>query len=344
MAFTIKEGLTFDDLLLSPSYSDISSRSEVDLSVKINDLSFKHPLIPANMKTITGFDMAMEIIRSGGLAILHRFSSIEEQVLDAKGLISLYGTDSFAMSVGVKEEDKDVLRQFNDVGVKIICIDIAHGHSKHCAEMIQFIKKTYPYITVIAGNVATGAAAEFLFRSGADAVKVGVGSGSLCTTRIETGNGTPQVSALIECAEVREKLLSEPNPNNKTYTLISDGGAKTSGDICKALCFADMVMAGNLFSGCPETPGNILEMNGVSYKEYVGSSTHRTDHVEGVRSLVHVKPKFEIVLKKLLQGVKSGCSYQGARDLTELKDNPQFVRITNAGLVESHPHDVPIIR
>lgn len=351
-----REGLTFDDVLLVPQYSELSSRALVDLSVKIKNFTFKHPIVPANMKTITGPELALENSDLGGLSILHRFMPIEEQVKIAKKM-TLYH-DYFAVSIGVQSVDKENIKQFVDVGVKIFCIDVAHGDSKLTVDMCQWIRNNYPDVLIIAGNVATGSAAKRLWQAGANVVKVGIGPGSLCTTRVETGNGVPQLTALIDVFEARKdlyfnKLLSENNTSSvsaSTYNsvyhkeynhfIIADGGIKRAGDIVKALCFADMVMAGNIFAGCDETPGETIIMNGVSYKNYVGSSTHKTNHIEGVAAMVPTKGKFLDILTKLLEGLRSGCSYQGSTNLQELKDNPTFIKITNAGLKESHPHSV----
>lgn len=343
----IREGLTFDDVLLVPQYSDIGSRSkDVDISVKWGCLHFAHPVIPANMKTVTGRDMAFKIIKSGGLAILHRFMEESEQVRIAREVFDDHGNENFAVSVGVKANDKEMVGLFRDAGVRIICIDIAHGDSKHCVDMVSWIKAKYSDMFVIAGNVATGSGARRLWEAGADVVKVGVGPGSLCTTRIETGNGVPQLTALMDVADTQQQLIAlektRSNTKKRAYPFISDGGIKSAGDIVKALCFADMVMIGNLFAGCEEAPGKRIVIDRVEYKEYVGSSTHKTNHIEGVAALVPYKGVFTDVLTKLLEGLQSGCSYQGARNLNDLKDNPVFVKITNAGLKESHPHDVII--
>lgn len=345
----IRESLTFDDVLLVPQYSTLESRSQVDLSVNINGFKFTHPIIPANMQTVTGLDMSRFIVKSGGLAILHRFMDVREQIdivreIDNSRLAG--GLDNFAVSVGIKNSDKDIISSFADVGVRIMCIDVAHGDSLQCSDMVNWIKSKYPYVTVIAGNVATGSGAKRLWEAGANVVKVGVGPGSLCTTRIETGNGVAQLTALMEVAKEQKQLveLERTRPpgykKNLTYPFIADGGVKNAGDIVKALCFADMVMVGNLFAGTDEAPGELLQMGGHSYKRYVGSSTHKTNHIEGVAAMVPCKGPAEQVLTKLLEGLRSGCSYQGVDNLVDLKDNPVFMKISNAGLQESHPHDV----
>jgi IMP dehydrogenase len=343
----IREGLTFDDVLLVPQHSEIGSRAtDIDLSIDINGIKYQHPIIPANMQSVTGEKMAEAVFTSGGLALLHRFMPLEEQLQIAKNFMIKSKTayanrffDHVGFSVGVKENYKDHIKQFSGLGVKIFCIDIAHGDSLHCVEMTNWIRQNYPQAVIIAGNVATGGGAARLWEAGADIVKVGVGPGSLCTTRIETGNGVPQLTALMDVFSKR-KYDGRFNSGNKY--IIADGGIKNAGDIVKALCFADMVMAGNIFAGCVESPGSVLNIQGKSYKEYKGSSTHKSNHVEGVMAIVPTKGKYENILKKLLEGIRSGCSYQGANNLIELKDNPQFIRITSAGLTESHPHDVII--
>lgn len=285
------------------------------------------------MQTITGLDMALAVSTSGGLSILHRFMPFTEQLSIVDELVNKWGVQNrFAVSIGVKPEDKENVLRFIDAGVKIFCIDIAHGDSIHTENMALFLRRQSSSPFVIAGNVATASGARRLWDAGAHAVKVGIGPGSLCTTRLETGNGVPQLTALMNVAEVYQQ----------GEYIIADGGIKNAGDIVKALCFADMVMVGNIFAGCEETPGRIMYVDGKPVKEYVGSSTHRTNHVEGVAALVPIKGRYDHILSKLLEGVRSGCSYQGAHKISHLRENPEFIKITNAGLRESHPHDITL--
>lgn len=333
----IKKSLSYDDVLLVPKYSEIKSRSTVNTNVKLGKFTFNHPVIPANMKTVTGEEMAEFIYNSKGLAILHRFMTIDEQVSIVKRMFEKYPDSSnyVAVSVGVKKEDEENISKFLDAGVKIFCIDVAHGDSLQCINMIKHIKsfRLSPEPFVIAGNVATGSAAKRLWQAGADAVKVGIGPGSLCSTRVETGNGVAQLSAVSEVFDSRKE-------NNFTDKyIIADGGIKYAGDVVKCLCFADMAMIGNLFAGTNETPGTILHVNGVACKEYAGSSTHKTTHIEGVSALVPTKGSAADILDKLLQGLKSGCSYQGVNNIKDLQNDPEFIEITSSGLKESHPHN-----
>lgn len=339
----LEDSLTFDDVLLKPAFSTIESRNLVDTSVQIKDFVFQHPIIPANMKTIVEASMAYEIYLSGGLALVHRFMPFDEQLQIFSNLNYLYynsevfkNTDlrepsyHIGFSVGVKEQDKQNVDRFVEAGVKIFCIDIAHGHSKMCLDMITYIKSKYPDTLLIAGNVATRSGTYHLAYTGADVIKVGVGSGSLCTTRINTGNGVPQMSAIIEA---RDGLS-----NFKDKYLISDGGIRSPGDCVKALCFADMVMASNVFAGCDETPGGKRDIDGKFYKEHHGSSTLKEGYIEGVSRLVPCKGPYQDVLTLYLQNIRSGCSYQGVSNVFDLRKSPKFVRLTNSGLIESHPH------
>ena len=338
----IKDGWTFDDLILTPKYSEVKSRALVDLSVDIKDFKFSHPIIPANMKTITGMEMARAVYKSGGLALLHRFMPIEEQLEIAK-LFAIESIPTYfnhiGFSIGVKEEDKDNVSKFVDLGVKILCLDIAHAHSLNAIKMIEYVKSHYPNILLIAGNVATYGGVFRLCEAGADVVKVNVGAGSLCTTRIETGSGVPQMTALDDA---KNAITDFEYRAHKRVYLISDGGITTNGAYTKALCFADMVMSGFSFSGCTETPGNMVNIDGRIYKEYVGSSTHKTNRIEGVKAIVPIKSGFQEILKNILEAIQSGCSYQGVDNLNKLKEHPVFVKITNAGLIESQPHNVII--
>ncbi len=332
----MKIALSYDDVLLVPQYSEIESRKkDVSLVVDIGKFQFSHPIIPANMKTVAGITLLKNSIARGGLSILNRIdSSLDVQCDQIKTLKFYFGdttTSSFlAPSIGVKDSDLENAKVFADMGCKIICVDIAHGHSKHCLDMCGKVSKLFDL--VIAGNVATARGARQLWDSGASVVKCGIGSGRICTTRMETGNGVPQLSAIMDVASVRRR----------GEYLIADGGIVHTKDCVLALCFADMVMAGGMFAATEEAPGNIVEINGVMHKEYKGSSTYKTSHKEGVEALVPVTGTFEAVLRRALEGIRSGCSYQGVTNLVDLKDSPELVQITHAGRIESGPHNVLI--
>lgn len=366
----IRRGYCYDDLLLVPQHSKIVTRSQVDLSVDLgHDVHLGIPIVSANMKNVTGVKMAKAIASIGGLAILHRFSSTSSRLSQVR---DVYGQlNNVAFSVGVGGEELTVMHELVRRGAKTLCVDVAHGDHENCIKMVEEIKTNYPEVLVIAGNVATGHGAGRLSKAGADVIKVGVGPGSLCTTRIETGNGVPQMTALDEVfaasfdygdpKELAAFLASKSSPNasseqlretarsimfdmrdneKRRFKIIADGGIRRAGDIVKALCFADAVMLGSILAGTDEAPGNVVNIDGMPVKAYEGSSTHKKSHIEGVKAYVPLKGPVSPIVQSLLDGVRSGCSYQGVDNLVDLKDNPEFIEISNAGLAESHPHSV----
>jgi IMP dehydrogenase len=341
----IVEGLTFDDVLLIPKYSEIQSRSEVDLSVDLGKgIKLANPIVSANMKNVTGPKMAGIIAKLGGLGLLHRFCSITEQLemikKAQKACCNKEKWPNIGASVGVQYEDRDRAKTLIESGCRVICIDVAHAHSKICMDMTEHIASWIANhnkgVLLISGNIATYRAAKDLIMCGADVIKVGIGNGSLCSTRVEAGAGVPQLTALDECMQAIR------DAGNKNIKIIADGGLRRAGDCVKALVFSDAVMLGNMLSGTTEAPGGIITINDVKYKEYEGSSTHKSKHVEGVKGLVPLKGPVDLVVQKILEGIKSGCSYQGAKNLKELRETATFVRISSAGLSESHPHSVMI--
>jgi len=342
-------GYTFDDVLLIPKRSNISSREDVDLSVELpRGIKLGLPLVSANMKTVTGPEMAASIARLGGLAILHRFDTRDKLIENFDDATKL-GRDevmrpgAIGASIGIKLQDFDLAYTLQEMGCKILCVDVAHGDHEAVSEFVAKLREQYLDILIIAGNVVTQEGANYLWKAGADVIKVGVGPGSLCTTRVETGNGYPQLSALRNVCDDNQY---EPRylPDNKTQwpMFIADGGIKNAGDCVKALAFADLVMIGNLFAGTDESPGNIISVGGQQYKQYVGSSTHKQNHIEGVVGLVPYKGGVEGVVTRLIEGIRSGCSYQVAPNLFQLQVQPEFVVISNAGLHESLPHNVTL--
>lgn len=335
-------GYTFDDVLLIPKHSDVGSRDlDIDLSVKLpRGLSLKIPLVSANMKTVTGVKMAVTISNLGGLPILHRFdeypvliSNFEKSLKNSTGLIGA--------SVGIKDADVDLTSKLYNAGCRVICVDVAHGDHSRVFDFIANIRAKYSNLLIIAGNVVTESGASGLWDAGADIIKIGVGPGSLCTTRVETGNGYPQLSALHNVSYG----YYLPRDDNSYPMFIADGGIRSGGDCVKALVFADLVMIGNLFAGTDEAPGEVISgVNFKKYKVYEGSSTHKQKHVEGVVAQVPYKGPVIRQVTKLLDGITSGCSYQGSHNLKELKEDPKFVIVSNSGLRESHPHSVDVIR
>ena len=473
-----KEGLTFDDVLLVPKYSDITSRSQTDLSTKLSqNISINIPFVSANMDTVTESSMAVAMARVGGIGIIHRFLTIEEQaneilkvkrsgsvmienpysitadksiqdaleIANEKEISGLLVVDSNSKLIGIVTERDLLFASQNDkiadvmtkdvvtanvgasldeakqllhkhrieklplvdesgtikglitskditnntdypnaskdkkgrplvgaaVGVKgdflerseslleagtdVLVVDIAHGHSENAISTVKNIKKAFPDCELIAGNVATAQGAEDLIKAGVDAVKVGVGSGSICITRVITGSGVPQLTAVMDCAKIGR---------DHGIPIISDGGTRTSGDATKALAAgASSVMVGSMLGGTDESPGTVLTKNGKRFKVYrgmaslaasIGRKSKETgsisldddlnDYVaEGVEAMVPYKGTVTDILKQLSGGVRSGLSYCGAHTIPQIQENAEFIKMSRAGFAESQPHDVSLM-
>lgn len=341
----IEDGLTFDDVLLIPNYSEVSSRSQVTLSVPLSKgFHVEFPVVPANMTTVVEEKMIEKFAENKALTFYHRFAPIEKQITLFENMRQKNDEipNYLGFSVGVKEEDYKNLPKLIAAGARAIVIDIAHGDSKACLDMTKCISNNYPNVFLVAGNVVTPEAADRLYRAGADAVKVGVGGSMVCSTRIVSGNGYPQLSALMNVAEKRDALSRELG---RPLFMIADGGCRIGADFVKSLCYADLVMSGGYFAGSDEAPGDTVVENGKTYKRYDGSSTlNKTTRHEGVKSLVLSKGPVQDLINSVKEALQSGCSYQGVNNLKDLKENPRFVRCTHASIVESYPHDVKIIK
>jgi IMP dehydrogenase len=340
--------LSFDDVLLIPQYSEINSRSEVDLSTKISpNLILKIPLISTNMSTVTGVEMATKMAELGGMGILPRFETIEVQAEKVAQIKSRGGVA--VASIGLKEE---MIRAeaLIKAGATALNIDVAHGHMKQNLDFIKGVRNHFgDKITIIGGVAATAECAEDLYKAGADCVFIGIGGGSICTTRIQTGCGLPTLDSVFRVGEIAKKLGK---------SCIAGAGVRNSGDIVKALAAgASAIAGGNLFAGTDEAPGELVEINGRKYKRYEGSTSEEekrrhletnpegksdtyTQHIEGVAGLIEYKGPVEAIVISLLAGVKSGFSYCGAKNLAELWEKSKFVRVTHEGAKESGAHDL----
>ena len=351
---SIKEALTFDDVTMAPKYSEVLP-SEVDTSTKLsNNLTLKIPLLSSAMDTVTESKMAIAIARAGGIGVIHRNLDIKKQIQEIRKVKKEKLLVGGAVGAGPLElkRAKALLKE----NIDLIVVDTAHGHSKKVAEIIKAIRKMKTKKTTLcAGNIATTEAAKFLIKLGVDIVKVGIGPGSICTTRLVAGIGVPQLSAIIE--------VKKGVKNNKTK-IISDGGIKYSGDIAKALSAgADAVMIGSLFAGSLETPGKLIKKNGKLFKSFRGmgsvgamnkGSADRyfqkkqqdiSKYVpEGVEGFVKYKGEVKRIIYKLIGGLKSSMGYLGAKRVTLLKNKPNFVKITKAGFYESMVHNVDEVK
>lgn len=335
-------GLSFDDVLLVPRHSEIASRRQPQLNSPVTkNFLLGIPVVAANMDTITEHAMACTLAELGGLGILHRFMTAEEQIRQIRLIRECITHNKLnipvAASVGVKNEGRERAHLLAEEGVKILTIDIAHGDSIMMLETLNYVRKKFPHIDVIAGNVATPEATERLISAGASAVKVGIGPGSMCTTRLITGHGLPQLTAIALCAQVAEK---------QGVPVIADGGIRNSGDIIKALAAgANCVMLGSMLSGTLETPG---EVKG-GHKVYRGMASKDAQvswrgelpegmAAEGEATLVPCKGSVRGVIKEICGGIRSGMSYAGVERIADIRNVAQFVEMTPAGTTESRAH------
>ena len=350
----IKEALTFDDVTLAPNYSEILP-SEADTTVSLtNNLKLKIPLLSSAMDTVTESKMAIAIAKAGGIGVIHRNLDIKTQVSEIRK-VKKYSLKVGA-AVGASEKEFIRAKEIINEGVDLIVVDTAHGHTKKVGEIIKYIKKSKTNkIALCAGNIATPEAAKFLIKLGVDIIKVGIGPGSICTTRLVAGIGVPQLSAILA---VRNGI------KNRKVKIISDGGIKYSGDLAKAFAAgADAVMIGSLFAGTNETPGKLIKKNGKLFKSFRGmgsvgamnkGSADRyfqkkqkdiSKYVpEGVEGFVKYKGDVGSIIYKLVGGLKSSMGYLGSKNIIGLRNKPHFVKITKAGFYESMVHNVDVIK
>ena len=342
MARIIGKGYSFDDILIVPKYNKVSSRKDVNFKTRVTkNYSIDIPIIAANMDTVCESQMAITLGRLGGLGVIHRFLTIEEQASEIK----LVKDNNLlaAAAIGVKDYE-DRIKALVEAGVNILVLDVAHGHAKRTDTVLDFVKTNYPKIDIMVGNIATKDAAEHFINKGADGLKVGIGPGSMCITRIMAGAGVPQITAIMDAYEASQGRVP----------ICADGGIKHPGDLTKAIgAGADTIMSGSLFAGTLETPGNIIEVDGKKFKEYRGMASYAATikkmaldgqkvdevvHVEGEMTLMPYTGEVEIVFKKLLGGLASGMTYVGAQNIEALKGKADFIEITAAGLKESVAH------
>lgn len=335
------KGLTYDDVLLMPRHCEITSRSMPSLKTRLTkNKEMDLPFIAANMDTVSEYAMAKKMSEIGAHAILHRFMTVEEQVEQVKNLLSLkkeIPSIHVSASVGVKEEGMRRADALVEAGVEILTLDIAHGDSVMMIEVLEYLKKTHPHVDVIAGNVAMPDGVARFISAGADAVKVGIGPGSMCTTRIITGCGVPQLTAVALC-------VAEAKKHN--IPVIADGGIKTSGDIVKALSAgAETVMLGSMLAGCLETPGEIQggmkKYRGMASKDAQVSwrgNMQKGMAAEGESRLIPCKGSVENVIDELAGGVRSGMTYLNANSLNDMVTNSLFMEMSSSGMTESRPH------
>jgi len=349
----IKESLTYDDVLLVPQYSTIVP-ADTSLKTTLGHITLEMPFLSAPMDTVTESKMAIAMAEAGGLGVIHKNMTAKKQAGEVATVVKKNMPVGAAISVGDEQFERAQL--LVAAGVSMLVVDSAHGHSKGVLDQIKRLKKEFKKrVVIVGGNVASAQGTLALIKAGADVVKVGIGPGSICTTRVVAGVGVPQLTAVMDAVSVAHKTRTP---------IIADGGIKYSGDIVKALAAgASAIMAGGLFSGTQESPGKVVTVNGEKMKMYRGmgsedamiagskdrygqkDTTEKKKLVpEGVVGYTAYKGPVADMLYQLAGGVHAGMGYNGAKDIATLQKVAEFVRITNAGLTESHPHTLKAIK
>ena len=335
----MREAITYGDLLLVPQYSTLKSRTEVDLTQSLDkDIKLDIPVISSPMDTVTETSMAVAMDFAGGVGILHRY---KEMMKEAEMAFHCHegGATNIGAAIGVTGDYLIRAEALVNIGkVNILCLDIAHGHHILMEQALKTLKDKFgDTVHLMAGNVATLEGFNALADWGADSIRCGIGGGSICTTRIQTGHGVSGLETILQCAQ-----------SDRDAKIIADGGIKNSGDIVKALAAgADFVMLGSLLSGTDETPGEVITFtDGSKRKAYRGMASRKAQEAwrgkssapEGVATTVHYKGSVSNILNDLVGGIKSGCSYSGARNLRELRTTAQWTRQSSASMAESSAH------
>lgn len=329
------QAITFDDVLLVPSYNHHESRRVVETTNtdRIGKLTLELPVISSNMDTITEAKMANFMNSKGAMGALHRFMTIDENILEFKKC-----TGMVFVSIGCTDAELQRAEALRDAGAHYFCVDVAHAHAKYVGKTLKNLRKLLGDRCIMAGNVATYAGADYLASCGADIIKAGIGGGSVCSTRIKTGFGVPMITCIQDCARADRSI-------------VADGGIKTSGDIVKALAFgADFVMIGGMLAGTAPTPGEVIQKaDGSAIKRYRGMASkeaqeeflgqmHEWKTAEGVATEVPFRDDPDAIIADIIGGLRSGLTYAGADTISELQRKLNYVLVTQAGRIESLPH------
>jgi len=334
----MKRAYSFDDVLLRPKYSDLMSRSEVDLSSKLgSDITLSLPVISSPMDTVTETAMAVSMSRAKALGIIHRYNSADEQASLVRSA-QQQGAKNIGAAIGMSGDYLERAKAVCEAGANVLCVDVAHGHHLMMQRALSSLKDALgEAVHIIAGNVATLEALEDLAKWGADSVRVGIGGGSICSTRLVTGHGVPTLQSVMEVSQTTSDVK-----------IIADGGIKTTGDMVKAIAAgADFVMVGSMLAGTDETPGEtLLTAKGEKYKVYRGMASSaaqrnwrgKSSTPEGISATVPYRGSVQDILKDFDGGIRSGLSYTGTRTISEFQSKAEFLHQTSAGQAESNTH------
>ncbi len=325
----LRTGLSYGDVLLVPQRSPVESRNDVEISTTLTDeLELETPLLSAPMDTVTESEAAIALSRAGGFGTIHRFVSIEEQAAEVRAVAD--AGEQVGAAIGINEDYLERTEAVLDAGTDCVMVDVAHGHLESCLDVVSRLRKEFGDIDLVVGNVATPDGVRDLYSAGADCVKVGIGPGSHCTTRKVAGAGVPQLTAVDDCAAVADDL---------GVPIIADGGIRSSGDAVKALMAgADSVMMGSLFAGTEEAPGEVVDVDGRTYKRSRGMATTAAnedrsdkevdvDADEGVEGLTEYKGPLVDVAEEFAAGIRSGLSYCGGHTIEKARQNAEFIRV-----------------
>jgi IMP dehydrogenase len=339
LRYIMKKTYCFDDVLLIPQYSDIGSRSEVDISSDLDEnFKFSLPVISSPMDTVTETSMAVALATAGGLGIIHRYNTIEEQAALVHAAARCGAGQYVGATVGASGDYEERACALYDAGARIICIDVAHGHHSLVKKALSTLREIMgSKIHIMAGNVATLEGFDALASWGADSIRVGIGGGSICSTRMVTGHGVSTFQSIIDCAQ-----------SSYDVKIIADGGVKTTGDMVKAYAAgADFVMIGSMLAGTSETPGEVFfGKANKKYKVYRGMASasaqnawrSKTSTPEGISTTIPFRGSVKRVLEDITGGLRSGLSYSGARSLGEFRSKASFIAQSSAGQLESNTH------
>lgn len=332
--------LTYDDVLLVPAYNHHESRRvvRVQSTDRLGKLHLSLPVMSSNMDTITEHKMANFMSSVGGIGVLHRFLSVEDNIKEFK-----HCEGQAFVSIGCTEAELQRAEALRDAGADFFCVDVAHGHAKYVGKTLKKLRRLLADRCIMAGNVATYAGADYLASCGADIIKAGIGGGSVCTTRIKTGFGVPMLTCIQDCARTDRSI-------------VADGGLRTAGDIVKALAFgADFVMIGGMFAGTTSTPGEVYTLDdGRKVKRYRGMASQEAQEnflgemqewktAEGVAVEVPYRENEAEIIADIIGGLRSGLTYAGASTISELQRKLNYVLVTSAGRVESLPHKLLVL-